>query len=248
MTITEESCFYPDAFDYYHPLEAGFETIDISIEDRLWGWLIKPKYPAEKISTIIHLHGNAQNMSSHVLGSLFLAEGGFNLVTFDYSGYGHSKGQPTLEGIQNDAIAVFKHVFSSPEIFGEAVFGFGQSMGGFTLGRILPDIQDLRGAIFDCALHSFRALFLEGYPMHECSVPEISSLETLPKSKVPKLFIHGTADDVVPYHHSEEMFKAAAKPKTLYLVEGADHIAALATKHADEYKSRILSFIESNRD
>jgi len=247
MIISEQSCFYPDSFDYYHPGEAGFETMDFTVEDRLSCWLVKPRQANDKISTIVHLHGNAENMTSHILGLLFAAAAGHNLVTFDYSGYGKSKGTPTLEGIQKDAAAVFAYIFNNPGIFGDSIFGFGQSLGGFTLGCILPGFPALKGAIFDCALYSFRALFMESYPMHECTVPDISALDTLPLSTVPKLFIHGTADDVVPYYHSEKMFETASEPKELYLVEGAGHIGALSTSHADEYKKRILSFIRSNR-
>jgi uncharacterized protein len=247
MIITEQNCFYPDPFPYYHPSQDGLRTEEFFIEENIHSWLIHPRKLSGAPATLVHLHGNAENMTSHVLGSLFLLEMGLRLVTFDYRGYGRSPGTPSLTGIQEDALSVFGHIFSNPEIFGKDIFGFGQSMGGFTLGRILPDIPMLKGAIFDCALHSFRALFIKSYPMHECTVPDISALVTLPLSNVPKLFIHGTADEVVPFAHSEEMFDIAAQPKELMLIEGVSHIGSIASAHASEYKEKIRNFIASYR-
>jgi len=247
MVITEQNCFYPDPFPYYHPSQDGFRTEEFFIDENIHSWLIHPVKLSGSPATVVHLHGNAENMTSHVLGSLFLLEMGLNLFTFDYRGYGRSPGTPSLTGIQEDAVSVFSHIFSNQDIFGKDVFGFGQSMGGFTLGRVLPEIPMLKGAIFDCALHSFCALFMEGYPAYECTVPDISSLVTLPLSSVPKLFIHGTSDEVVPFAHSEKMFDIAAPPKELLLVEGASHIGSIASAHAAEYKEKIREFIGSYR-
>ena len=247
MIITEKNCFYPDPFEYYHPSQDGLRTDEFFIDENIHCWLIHPEKLSGAPATVVHLHGNAENMTSHVLGSLFLLEMGLKLVTFDYRGYGRSPGIPSLAGIQEDALKVFGHIFSNPQIFGKDVFGFGQSMGGFTLGRILPEIPMLKGAIFDCALFSFRELFIKGYPMHECTVPDISALETLPLSNVPKLFIHGTADDVVSFAHSEKMFAIAAPPKELLLIEGVSHIGSITSEHASEYKEKIRDFIASYR-
>jgi len=78
-------------------------------------------------------------------------------------------------------------------------------------------------------------------------VPDISALVTLPLSNVPKLFIHGTADEVVPFSHSEKMFDVAAPPKELMLIEGVSHIGSISSPHAEEYMERIRGFINSCR-
>lgn len=244
MTITEQNCFYPDPFVYFDPISAGYAREDLWIDERLHAWLIQPKQEHARAATIVSLHGNAENMTSHIMASLFFLEMGHRLLTFDYRGYGQSKGTPSLEGIQDDARSVFTLVFSAPERFGDLVFGFGQSMGGFTLARILPDIPRLKGAIMDSALYSFYDLFHEAYPGIPCTVPQISALETLPHSTVPKLFIHGTADVVVPHTHSQKMFAVAGKPKDIMILEGVGHIAALATPWAMDYIAKIKAFVE----
>jgi len=248
MIITESNCFYPDKNVYYDPGERGFSKEDVWVEDRLHCWFVHPRPDQALRPTVVHLHGNAENMTSHIAGSLFLLEEGHPLLTFDYRGYGQSKGTPTLEGIQEDARAVFRHVLAHPETFGENVFGFGQSMGAYTLARVLPEIPLLRGAILEAGLSSFYDLFHEAYPQIPCTIPDkgFSALDTLPKSSVPKLFIHGTADDVVPYSHSVRMHEAASDPKELLILEGVGHIDAFMSRHAEAYREKIREFIARN--
>ncbi|HQP31854.1 MAG TPA: hypothetical protein PLB81_11050, partial [Deltaproteobacteria bacterium] len=117
--------------------------------------------------------------------------------------------------------------------------------GGFTLARILPDIPELKGAIMDSALYSFHDLFRDAYPGVPCTVPQVSALETLPSSGVPKLFIHGTADAVVPHTHSRKMFEVAGAPKDIMILEGVAHIAALASPWKADYIARIRAFLET---
>ncbi|MEN6474795.1 MAG: alpha/beta hydrolase [Syntrophaceae bacterium] len=245
MTITEANCFYPDSNLYFDPAGMGYAREDLWVDGSLHAWFIRPKEEHAGTATVVNLHGNAENMTSHILASLFFLEMGHRLVTFDYRGYGRSKGSPTLQGIQDDARAVFTFVFNEPRRFGESVFGFGQSMGGFTLARILPDIPALKGAIMDSALYSFRDLFQDAYPGVPCTVPPISALETLPLSGVPKLFIHGTADVVVPYAHSRKMFAVASEPKDIMILEGVEHIGALGSPLMADYVAKIGAFVET---
>lgn len=248
MLIREENCFYPDSLMYSDPAEHGFVKEDFWVEDRLHCWLIEPRNRKADPAAVIHLHGNAENMTSHVTGSLFLPEIGHRLVTFDYGGYGRSTGHPSLAGIQDDARAVFRHVFAAPEKFGDKIFGFGQSMGAYTLGRVLPDFPALKGAILEAGLYSFHDLFVQAYPQMRCAVPSegLSALDTLPLSTVPKLFIHGTNDMVVPYEHSIRMHEVSAQPKELMILDGVGHIDAFVSRHARAYMERIHSFIMEN--
>ncbi|HPW69924.1 MAG: alpha/beta hydrolase [Deltaproteobacteria bacterium] len=249
MIIREENCFYPDHVVYSDPSHHGFAKEELMIQERLHSWIIQPRAAIVPPATIVHLHGNAENMTSHVTAALFLPEMGHRLVTFDYSGYGRSRGEPSLRQIQDDARAVFHHILAHPEAFGAAVFGFGQSMGAYTLARVLPDFPSLKGAILEAGLHSFHALFSEAYPQIRCEVPEagFSALDTLPVSPVPKLFIHGTDDPVVPHTHSIRMHEVAREPKELVILDGVGHIDAFVSRHARQYMLGIHSFIEKHR-
>ncbi|MBN1635679.1 MAG: alpha/beta hydrolase [Deltaproteobacteria bacterium] len=250
MVITEDHCFYPDHFVYFDPARSGLNHESIWIQDRLHCWFIQPKKTRSKPVSVVHLHGNAENMTSHIIGATFLLDMGYHLFTFDYSGYGQSRGKPTLAGIQQDAMAVFQHILERPQKFGSSVFGFGQSMGAYALARILPEIPALKGAILEAGLFSFYNLFSQAYPHIKCTIPNdgYSALDTLPSSSVPKLFIHGTHDLVVPHAHSEKMFGVAAQPKEIMILQGVGHIEAFASTQSASYTERIESFVEKNAE
>jgi len=246
VKITEEACFYPDGYVYFDPSTRGYRRDDLWLEDRIHCWFVHPKPHNEQKQLVVHLHGNAENMTSHITGVMFLLEAGFPVLASDYSGYGQSRGRPTLKGIQEDARLVFSHVLAHPETFGGSVFGFGQSMGAYTLARVLPDFPGLKGAILEAGLHSFHALFTQAYPDFACEVPSegFSALDTLPLSRVPKLFIHGTADVVVPFTHSIDMHEAASDPKDILILDGVGHIDAFISRHSFAYREKIMDFLK----
>lgn len=249
IIINEKHCFYPDRFEYLTPSQWGLSYSQLDIPGtggiRLTGWHIPPADGVEpKGKTILHLHGNAQNMTAHLLGSYFLALEGFRLVTFDYRGYGRSTGEPTLEGIIDDGRNAVRYLFDNPPAPDEPLVLFGQSMGAFTAANLAPEFPMLDRIILEAGLISFRDLFNEAYPTAVNNVPEgFSTLEPLSKSEVPKLFIHGDSDSVVPLNHSKRMYEAAADPKKLIILEGVDHIDALDTDKAEEYREAIFDFL-----
>jgi fermentation-respiration switch protein FrsA (DUF1100 family) len=50
-----------------------------------------------------------------------------------------------------------------------------------------------------------------------------NNLEKVPQLPVPKLFIHGRHDDIVPFSMGRKLFEAAEEPKFFYAVTGAGH-------------------------
>jgi pimeloyl-ACP methyl ester carboxylesterase len=61
-------------------------------------------------------------------------------------------------------------------------------------------------------------------------------------SPVPILFIHGTADRVIPYKHSRKLYAKAQEPKMIWLIEGGDHIEALS-KYREEIIPKLQEFM-----
>lgn len=249
LIITEDHCFYPDAVEYLTPERWGldYEAIRIAAEDdrTLHGWHIFPPSRVEpRPMTVLHLHGNAQNMSAHLLGSYFLPLRGFRLITLDYRGYGRSPGRPSLAGIIEDGGAAVRHLLDHPPGSNERLALFGQSMGAFVAAHLLHRFPQIDRAVLEAGLTSFRDLFLEAYPGADVRVPDgFSTLDPLARSRQPKLFIHGTDDAVVPLAHSQRMFDAACEPKEFLILPGVGHIDALDTDQAVLYTERVTKFM-----
>ena len=68
---------------------------------KIHGYLLRSK--GQPRGTVVHCHGNAGEVGDHVPLVQFLADAGYNLLAFDYGGYGHSTGQPSPDNIVIDA-------------------------------------------------------------------------------------------------------------------------------------------------
>jgi fermentation-respiration switch protein FrsA (DUF1100 family) len=59
----------------------------------------------------------------------------------------------------------------------------------------------------------------------------------------PLLLMHGTADPVIPFEHSERLHAAAGEPSELWILEGARH-AALFDHDPAAYREKVMGFLE----
>src|SRR3972149_8064441 len=136
LLMTATGCsslfFYPQKAHFDNPAlkSVSYEDVYFMTSDglRLHGWYLKTKDKSR--GTILQLHGNAENISSHVNSVLWLALEGYDVFSFDYRGYGKSQGSPTLDGVHIDARAALETVLKLPDINKERIFVLGQSLGG----------------------------------------------------------------------------------------------------------------------
>ena len=102
--------FQPSGNIFSDPASDGFkyEAIKFASEDGTG--LTGMFFPSAGIplGTVVHFHGNAQNMTAHYPYSAWLAKEGFNVFIFDYRGYGASGGIATLDGVVMDGKAALE--------------------------------------------------------------------------------------------------------------------------------------------
>lgn len=250
--------YFPDRKDY--EAQVGYsiphEDVWIATTDRLrlHGWFLKAKGEAK--GTVVFLHGNAQNLTSHVLYVSWLPEAGYNVLIADYRGYGMSLGSPTRPGVYEDAAAMWAYARSRPDVDPERMILFGQSLGGANAlalaGR--EKLPGLRAVVADSAFSSYGRIGREkilqvpvlGYLLWPFS-PLIVSPGWSPRpaaiAPVPLLLIHGDRDTVVPYSHSERLFAQARAPKFLWTLQGGQHTEAFARFRATA-APRLLAFFD----
>lgn len=202
----------------------------------LHGWF----FPAENArGSILVLHGNAQNLSTHVNGVLWLVKEGFNIFIIDYRGYGWSGGEPSLDGAHLDAAAALEKLMGLPETDPDRVFVLGQSLGGSIAAYTVvhsPHKERIRALIIDSAFSAYRSIgreklkdFWLTWPFQvplSWTVTNRYSAEAWigAVSPVPVLILHGLDDPVVPTHHGRRLFDAARDPKQLWLTVLPGHI------------------------
>lgn len=170
--------------------------------------------------TILHSHGNAEDLGflQGVLSELHGA--GFSVVAYDYRGYGQSsERRPTVQTAIEDAEAVYDYVVDRLAIPPERLILHGRSLGsGPTLE--LASRRECAGVALESAFVSvlrvvtrFRVLPFDHY----------NNLSRVGTVRRPVLVIHGTRDGVIPPWHGRSLFEAASEPKWAVWVEGAGH-------------------------
>jgi len=234
--------YYPDRTTYQTPARHGlrYEEVWFGSGNRLNGWFV----PAvtEPSGTVVHFHGNAQNMTSHFDYVRWLPREGFSLFVFDYRGYGRSPGKPERSGIVEDCVAAIEYVRARPGVDPDRLLILGQSLGGAMALAALASrgTEGVRAIVIDSTFYSYRAIVRD-----KISQMPILSLLKWPLSlvlignshspahtigrvaPVPLLLIHGTHDRVIPCRHGERLFERARDPKQLWLVNGGAHTDAL---------------------
>lgn len=252
--------YYPDRHDYEAKYGYTVPHEDVWIETtdglRLHGWFLKAQGEAK--GTVVHLHGNAQNLTAHVLYVSWLPEAGYNVLTIDYRGYGRSPGKPSRKGVYEDAHAAWRYALSRKDVDPQRMILFGQSVGGATAlalaGR--EELPGLRAVVADSPFSSYSRIGREkilqipglGYLLWPFS-PLIVSGGLSPEPVVrniaptPLLLIHGDRDGVVPATHSEILFEQARAPKLLWTLPWAGHTEALGRLRST-VEPRLLQFLD----
>lgn len=241
--MIEQMFFYPDRVSYTRPESLGLAHEEVFFDSagaRLHGWWLPAAGPRQ--GSVLHLHGNAANISNHLPLVAWLPRVGFDVLMFDYRGFGQSEGRPSLAGVVDDAAAAFAQLRRRPGVDPQRLIVFGQSLGGATalrlLARPLDGAEGLRLAIIDSAFAGYRRIAREAAldsvvlaPLLPLALPllppaEDDPLAALARIRVPLLFLHGTRDQVIGAAHSETLHAAASAPKELLRVDGATHMEA----------------------
>ena len=212
------------------------------------GLLLRGKWvPAENPkATIILFHGYHTHYIHDFAGIFSLYHSiGLNLLLVRQRSHGESGGKYITFGVRERKDVRSWVDFHNRTHGMDNVFLGGMSMGASTLlfaaGEDLP--PNVRGITADCGFsspaeilgHIIRqdyhlppklvlplmevwARVLGGFSFYECD-----SRKTLARSKIPVVFIHGTADTFVPCAMSQAGYDACAAQREIHLIEGADH-------------------------
>jgi len=215
---------YPEG--YWNPASTGVPAQDVYFmaEDgvKLHGWFI----PAPNaVATWLWFHGNAGNLSHRLDNIQRLKPLNLNIFIFDYRGYGRSEGEPDEQGIYKDSKAAYKKVLEMDTVSVDSLFFFGRSLGGICAVETAMNYP-ARGLILESVFTNSADMskqVLPFIPLGWAIRSKLNAIEKIPHLKLPKLFLHGTRDEIVPYALGRKLFEQAGDPKSFYPIEGAGH-------------------------
>ena len=206
------------------PFNVQVEDIFFKSEDgtKLHGWYI-PSSNAR--ATLLWFHGNAGNLTHRLDNIQRLKDLRLNIFIFDYRGYGKSDGTPSEAGIYADSQAAYDVLVAEKNISPQKMFLFGRSLGGICAVEVAAN-NPAAGLILESVFTSARDMASKVSPLLPIGwaiQSKFDAMRNVPHLKLPKLFLHGTKDEIVPYEFGRKLFDAAVEPKEFYDIEGAGH-------------------------
>jgi hypothetical protein len=221
----EQACLYaPDRRLTLHPGTYGlpYESVRIETEDgrRLHGWFIADSTAPHRPAVLV-FHGNAGNVSTRVEKARLLAARGFDVLLFDYRGYGESEGAPDERGLYRDGLAAARWLEARGVPASRTVY-YGESLGcAVALETALA--RPPRALVLDSAFTSAPAmarLIFPRVPLHRLIRSRYDNLSKILRLKVPLLVVHSPEDEMIPFSMGERLYDAAPGRKRLLRTGG----------------------------
>ena len=224
--------------------------------------------PAEANGTAIVVHGYGDNHFVFLyLVRMYRDEFNYNVLFPDLQYHGYSEGDEIQMGWK-DRLDVEKWIEVAHNEFNDDFMVLhGVSMGAATVmmasGDPLPDY--VKCFVEDCGYSSVVTQFNNNRKESFSFIPpdvlqsaslvtkkkygwsfwEASSVKQLEKCTKPMLFIHGDADDFVPFDNLQKNYDAKKYGyKEMYVCHGAVHANSFQ-KDPETYKARVLNFLKT---
>ena len=169
--------------------------------------------------TLLYSHGNGEDLGTVEDILELYAKLGFQVIGWDYPGYGLSSGKPTEAGCYAGIEAVYQWALKQPGVQPENVLVYGRSLGSGP-SLYLAEHHPLAGVILEGAFTStFRVM------THVQIVPfdKFDNLARLPAVSEPLLVIHGERDQTIPVWHGRKLFDRAINPQGSLFIPEAGH-------------------------
>jgi len=235
--------YYPDPHWMVTPAGLGLEAEQVLLTPepgvQLHAWFFPRSAP---LATLLFCHGNAGNVSHRLENVAYLLRAGFQVLLFDYRGYGHSSGRPSERGLYQDAAAAWAHLVERTDTAGAPRVIFGRSLGGAVAVELATRIM-ADALIIESTFTSVRAMLRLLFPLPLPAPPvKYDSLAKIGQLNAPLLVIHGERDELIPMTQGRALYEAAPEPKAWHLIPGAGHNDTYLAG-GESYFRRLAAFV-----
>ncbi|MEO8385956.1 MAG: alpha/beta fold hydrolase [Betaproteobacteria bacterium] len=229
----------------YRGPPAGIEEVRIPVGNKgetLHAWWSPNDNPGAPV--LLYLHGARWNLSGSVTRVPRWNAMGFSVLAIDYRGFGKSTfvdgGSPTEQSANEDSEAAWGYLSQRNPTAKK--FIFGHSLGASMATHLALKEMNASGVILEGAFTSVPDMIKEtkwGFlPVGFLVTQRFDTIGRIGGVKIPILFVHGSADNIVPFAMGEQLYAAAKAPKRLFRAEGGSH-HNLAAAYFDDYQRAV---------
>lgn len=244
------------------PADVGLAYENVRIptagDNTLDAWYV-PAVSGQAVATVTVYTGMQGNLDDYLPVLSPLAQNDFNVLVFDWQGYGASDGMRGFANFEPDMRAVMEYLLARPEPASHKVVQLGVSLGAIcALGAAAEYPEQTAGVIvygpfFPDEIAS-RWLAIEVSPLLapigrlgdalfiSIIPPFMNPRNHIPNVHAPIMTISPEDDSYVPFAEQMNFYAALPEPKQLYVTYG-DHRRAIYTD--PELPTAILTWLYS---
>ena len=240
-TLQSKLIFYPGILTPDFKFNTGPKGEEVVIEtadgERISALLYRNELP----DVILYFHGNAGDLSGWQYVSEDFTALGFNFFIIDYRGYGKSTGKISERGFYRDGEAAYRYLLENGFEPGN-ILVYGRSIGSGVAVQIAAN-HPCKGLVLESPFASLASLANEKLPFFFPSLYlrfRFDNLRKIEYVKCPVIFLHGSADTLIPPHHSAKLFERFPGRKKRILVHGGAHNDLHAFTQYEDFVTAVL--------
>ncbi len=223
------------------------QVICTDVTGRIHAYIIPSEAPSHKWAVICHGY-NASPDSTGVYAEHYHKRG-FNCICPALRGWGNDETRYCTMGYHDKDICMAWIDYIVDKDPDAQIVLHGYSMGAVTVmlatGEALP--SQVKAAVADCGFTSCWEQYanvikyytkLPPFPLlyavnatsilrRNFDIRKNVPIDAVSRSVTPTVFLHGTADEFVPFWMMDKLYDACAAPKAKQPIEGADHARAV---------------------
>jgi fermentation-respiration switch protein FrsA (DUF1100 family) len=174
----------------------------------VWHVAAKPGHPV-----VLYFHGNGDFLAGFFGRFHDLIADGTGIVALSYRGYAGSSGQPSEQGLLQDAAAAY--AFTTARYGADRIVAWGFSLGSGVVVALAAE-QPVGRLILEAPYTSIADVAASVFPIFPVRLvmrDPFHSDQRIARVKVPLLIMHGARDPTIPIAFGERLFALAHEPK-----------------------------------
>jgi pimeloyl-ACP methyl ester carboxylesterase len=174
---------------------------------------------------------SGRTIHGRVAGHLKSLHGaGYNVLAFDYRGFGRNPGVPSEAGLYEDALTAYRHLTQQLDVSPDRIILAGRSLGSAVAVELATRVPS-GGLFLLSAIDSVPATGSRFYfwaPVNLLASQRFDSMAKAPRVMVPVLQVHAPQDWLVPIDAARELFKLFPGRKVMLELPGGHNDVGFA--------------------
>ncbi len=219
--LQELFMFHPKSLpkDYVFHFDQAFTEINLATADNR-NLNIVEFHAAKPKGIVLYFHGNRQNIERYAKYAPYFTRNNYVVWMVDYPGYGKSTGQRSEQAMYSDALLLYERALRQTRA--EYIIIYGKSLGT-GVAAFLASKKQCKKLILETPYYSMKALahhYFPIYPTDKLTRYCFPTNEYLKTVHAPVSIFHGTADEIIPFQHSQKLKKENPGIELIPVVKG----------------------------